>query len=54
MNPDKNNWNVRLLEDIFPTYLLDIILSISIFVGQQDKLIWCPTISGTFSVRSSY
>lgn len=54
MNMDKCCWNERIIEEIFPENLHNIIKSIPICVGEQDRLIWCPTSFGNFSVRSSY
>lgn len=54
MHNDDISWNVQLIQDIFPQNFSNLILCIPIFVGEQDSLVWNPTSSGKFSVRSSY
>lgn len=54
MHHDGISWNVQLIRDIFPQNYSNLILSIPIFEGKQDCLVWHPTSTGKFSVRSAY
>lgn len=54
MNPDRISWNANVINSIFPQHLRCLVLSTPIFSGEPDKLIWNPTVSGTFTVRSAY
>lgn len=54
MTDQKLAWNPRLLRDLFGPELCRIIQSIPIDAREQDRLLWMPTSSGEFSVRSTY
>lgn len=54
LTADKTAWDVTLLQSIFPLNLCRIIQSIPIFSGAYDEFVWCPSMSGKFSVKSSY
>lgn len=54
MNADKVSWNVDLIRESFHHSVRNLILSIPIFQGQQDRLVWHPSSTGVFSVHSSY
>lgn len=54
MHSDGSSWNAQLISAIFPSSLRNLILSTPIFAREQDCLVWVPTASGNFSVRSSY
>lgn len=54
MNADKVSWNSSLIQSLFPNDLSASILSTPIFAGEQDQLVWHPTLTGKFSVRFAY
>lgn len=54
MDSQNTTWNFQLLRDSFPLSFCRIIQSIPIASREQDRLIWNPTSSGEFSVRSCY
>lgn len=54
MTANVNCWNVLLIQSLFSSNLCKSILSTLISQGEPDKLIWVPTSSGEFTVRSTY
>lgn len=38
MNADKLSWNFETLQDLFPLSICKLILSVPIFIGEQDEL----------------
>lgn len=54
MSPDTTAWNVNLIAASFLSNVSNAILSIPLADREHDEYVWAPSLSGTFSVRSSY
>lgn len=47
-------WNVELLEEWLPRYMVDLVLELALHREDKDTLIWNASSSGCFSTHSSY
>lgn len=51
---NSNHWNTSKLHEILPSDLVVHILTIKIFVGNQDHAVWTPEHTGSFSSKSAW
>lgn len=47
-------WNQELVRSLFPSHVSNHILNTPIFEMEQERLIWTPSLTGGFTVKSTY
>lgn len=54
MDKSGRNWDVQKVTSIFPPHISSIILHTLILESEQDRLVWVPSTTWAFTVKSSY
>lgn len=49
-----SEWNGSLVQSLFPSQISDLIMNTPILNLEHERLIWTPSSSGLFSVKSTY
>lgn len=54
MNCDDKSWDISRIRQLFPLHISKAIIDTPILEPEHERLIWTPSSSGEFSVKSAY
>lgn len=49
-----NNWNQNLVQALFSPQISSLILNTPILDLEQERMVWTPSLTWSFSVKTSY